>query len=423
MVAVGCSLEHVLSPPSNVFSPNRSEFAGACQMWLESDWVDATHLTSGAVDTAYDLSIDAFGVRRNRHASQSDAAKRPILGSNGIAKTSGGGQCLTLPSVIAELFSGANPSFILAVETSEGVDAGNEFIPLQVSSAPSGLYTERPLAFRNGIIGRTSRGLEEWWDWLEDGTAEWSTSDQTSCPLPIPTAQDADTTCGPTVAQITASSAAGTWYRSKLLPTLGGATYRVSANIRWVSGSAPTVAYQTFDSVGSLLQSVWAVNSWSAPPSGTIVSTTEDWQYGKYADFAAAATATTAWLDFQSWPGITKAGSDDSRFDCFSMVPALRSIGELTISPKTARRMSLVVVDGTTRTIYTDGVSAGSSTVTASCDFSGGAATVLGGPSAGAVSSAALFTLQGGQTMEQLEALVRTYANWRNGLSGRGGVW
>lgn len=382
---------------------------GACQGWWTSLLPSqAVHLTSGKVSRVDDLSVDSGGSPRNRHATQSTASLRPSLTSAGITCTSGAKEALSLPSAIAELFtSSTSPDFVLSVESTESTTAGREFVPLTIASA-TGLYTDRPLAFRGNTTARSSRGLEEWFDAFEDGSANWTANN--TYPNPLVLSADADSIYGANVARLTVAYQGGVWYATPYRPILSNTNYRISGSVRWVGGKYPQIAFVSYTSGDSVVDSLWCVGGSAVPSSGLLATGNPNWQRDKYRDVTPGATATKYKLAFQLSNNGGQSGSDDSSFDRIAITPTTRGYTEKTIPAKTTKRLTMVVGNGTTRTIYVDGVSAGAATISNNCDFTSSTlATLLGCPSPGSISSVAIFTPQDGQAIGDVETIARNF--------------
>jgi hypothetical protein len=213
------------------------------------------------------------------------------------------------------------------------------------------------------------------------------------------------------VARLTTGTSAGEWYITPGLPILAGAVYRVSASVKWIGGDYPTVAAQTFDAGGSLVDSLWCVGLIATPPEGTLSEVTVDWQLDKYRDFTPGAGAVAAKLAFQTYVVGSKEGADDASFDAISIVPATRAAVSATVA-ETSTRRTVVLLSGTVegspvRAMWVDGVPVAFAACSAACTFSTATAKILAG-STGAIRSLAIFTPKSGQTLAQVaeEALA-----------------
>jgi hypothetical protein len=115
---------------------------------------------------------------------------------------------------------------------------------------------------------------------------------------------------GQPVMQVTRDTAGGDYF-SPWAAVTGGNTYCVSANIRWVGGSAPFVGIDT-TGVNWLMGSAYTDPVFGAT---TVVSATASGWQSLSREIVMPAGATQARLSVELWNGQTKAGSDEAYFD------------------------------------------------------------------------------------------------------------
>jgi hypothetical protein len=122
---------------------------------------------------------------------------------------------------------------------------------------------------------------------------------------------------GQPVMQVTRDTAGGDYF-SPWTGVTGGNTYCVSANIRWVGGSAPFVGIDTTGTfVNWLMGTLYTDSVFGA--TAVVSATASGWQ-SLSRQIVMPAGATQVRLSVELWDGEMKAGADEAYFDSVQIV-------------------------------------------------------------------------------------------------------
>lgn len=499
MSSVGFSTEAFIAA---VNGPNDTRGGGCCQAWYSAQFASTISMVSGGVSQLEDLSLTLEGVRRNRHATETDAANRLTVVTSpdgrSLARAADSCQGLTVPAAVTQQFAGANPSFVMACTVrAPSLSAGESYTPLCVIDATTA-GVDSPLIIA-GSAARTSRGITgNSWAALaktapltatsQHGVAElngyvylaggitssgrtnsvWRTSDGKTWTLLTKTAPFTATTLHAFLS-----------FGGKLW-VIGGLTASGDSNDVWWStdGESWTLCAKTtpFTACQGLAGCVYAGKMWIS--GGTTSGGTRNNRV-YYSTDGATWTACTvsgltarhqaAMIPFQNrlWilGGYTTAANSDAIWSidggvwhvCDKTVPftaeyaqrataingglclaggyqtaltndvfATCEASSVTDTTTTTRDTYLVVVDGTTRTLYKNGVLLGTGTQDATLTMDGTLSRILGGASGGPAAELfdlKIYTPQSGQTISDVETHARRAENWRAAINAQAQVW